>query len=249
MHEYVRNMNNEVFLSENQLNALYAMLLINRPCQWDHVLYVTAYRSPSSPDMKTLVDETLRAKIGEVEAVLAQLLRLYEEKIRTSNLNWLEKFMSILKARQKDIYIQRVYDEEQCPHHQHPPEAPEEHPLPGNNGPFDNELLGIFYGISNISMFVGSGMGTFGSTLGKFIEYNSTERYITMKMGRKYHMTIRNMDHQYLDTTSRLSVLPKEIFTKHIFQFLNAYELFGLRRVCKEWGEYVREAWHSIFKR
>lgn len=38
------------------------------------------------------------------------MLRLYEEKIRTSNLNWLEKFMTILKARQKNIYIQRIYD-------------------------------------------------------------------------------------------------------------------------------------------
>ena len=97
-------MNNEVFLSENQLNALYALLLINRPCQWDHIL-------PSSPDMKTQIDATLRAKIGDVEIVLGQLLRMYEEKIRTSNLNWLEKSMSILKARQKSIYIQRVYDD------------------------------------------------------------------------------------------------------------------------------------------
>lgn len=39
MQEHIRNMNNEVFLSENQLNALYALLLINRPCQWDHILY------------------------------------------------------------------------------------------------------------------------------------------------------------------------------------------------------------------
>jgi hypothetical protein len=61
--------------------------------------------------MKTQIDATLRAKIGDVEIVLGQLLRMYEEKIRTSNLNWLEKFMSILKARQKSIYIQRVYDD------------------------------------------------------------------------------------------------------------------------------------------
>jgi len=87
------------------------------------------------------------------------------------------------------------------------------------------------------------------SIAGKFIDYNSSERYITMKMGKKYHMTIRNMDQQYLDTTSKLSVLPKELFTKHIFQYLSAYELFSLRRVCKEWNEYVRDAWHSIFKR
>lgn len=39
MLEYVRNMNNEIFLSEHQLNGLYALLLINRPSVWDQVLY------------------------------------------------------------------------------------------------------------------------------------------------------------------------------------------------------------------
>lgn len=84
---------------------------------------------------------------------------------------------------------------------------------------------------------------------GRFIDYNSSERYITMKMGKKYNMTLRNMDPEFLDTTSKLSILPRELYTRHIFQFLNAYELFGLRRVCKEWSEYVRDAWHTIFKR
>jgi len=46
--------------------------------------------------------------------------------------------------------------------HSHTDEATEkaEQPPAESDGPFDNELLGIFYGISNISMFVGSGMGT-----------------------------------------------------------------------------------------
>jgi hypothetical protein len=61
--------------------------------------------------MKEQIDQVLKSKITDVELVLAQLLRIYEEKIKTSNLNWLEKFMTILKARQKNIYIQRVLDD------------------------------------------------------------------------------------------------------------------------------------------
>ena len=41
LQEYVREMNNEIFLSENQLNGLYIMLLLRLPSQWDHILYST----------------------------------------------------------------------------------------------------------------------------------------------------------------------------------------------------------------
>jgi hypothetical protein len=96
--------------------------------------------------MKHHVDQLLKHKISDVEVVLAQLLKIYEDKIKASNLNWLEKFMTIIKARNKNIYIQRVA----CEH---------ERDGSKEQGGFDNELLGIFYGISNISMFVGTGMG------------------------------------------------------------------------------------------
>lgn len=34
---------------------------------------------------------------------------MYEKKIKESNLNWLEKFMNILKAKTKSIYVERIY--------------------------------------------------------------------------------------------------------------------------------------------
>jgi hypothetical protein len=38
--EYVREMNNEIFLSEHHLNGLYVMLLLKQPALWDHILYL-----------------------------------------------------------------------------------------------------------------------------------------------------------------------------------------------------------------
>lgn len=112
--------------------------------------------------------------------------------------------MTILKAKNKNIYIQRVF--QGCEHMQQQQQQQEE----GEAGDiFDNELLGIFYGISNISLFMGAGMGNHQSHSGKFMEYNEAERYITMRMGTKYNLTIKNEDPVYLDTRSKLSILPK----------------------------------------
>ena len=68
-------------------------------------------------------------------------------------------------------------------------------------------------------------------------------------MGKRYNLTIKNDDPVFKDTTSRLSVLPRELFVHHVMTYFTAFELFGLRGVCKEWEGYVKEAWHGSFKR
>jgi hypothetical protein len=40
MQNHVRNLNNELFLSEYHINNLYALLLIGRTSPWDGVKYV-----------------------------------------------------------------------------------------------------------------------------------------------------------------------------------------------------------------
>ena len=40
MQNFVRNMNNELFLSEYHLNNLYALLLIGRGSPWDNLKYL-----------------------------------------------------------------------------------------------------------------------------------------------------------------------------------------------------------------
>jgi hypothetical protein len=37
MQNYVRNLNNEIFLSEYHINNLYALLLIGRNSPWDNI--------------------------------------------------------------------------------------------------------------------------------------------------------------------------------------------------------------------
>lgn len=67
------------------------------------------------------------------------------------------------------------------------------------------------------------------------LEYNSSERYIKFKMSHHYIMTIRNDDPLYFDRQSQLRRVPPELFVQHVFPFLTASELFGVRGVCKEW--------------
>lgn len=43
MQFFVRNMNNEIFLSEYHINNLYALLLISRGAPWDNLKYMTVY--------------------------------------------------------------------------------------------------------------------------------------------------------------------------------------------------------------
>ena len=38
MQAYIRNLNNELFLSEYQINNLYALLLLSRTAPWDDVM-------------------------------------------------------------------------------------------------------------------------------------------------------------------------------------------------------------------
>ena len=62
-------------------------------------------------------------------------------------------------------------------------------------------------------------------------------------------MTIKNDDPVSFDLTSRLSKIPANTFIHHIFPYFTAWELFRLRGVCKEWLSYVKDSWHSTFKR
>lgn len=43
MQQYVRNLNNEIFLSEYHINNLYALLLIGRNSPWDDIKYTVSY--------------------------------------------------------------------------------------------------------------------------------------------------------------------------------------------------------------
>jgi hypothetical protein len=43
MQNYVRNLNNEIFLSEYHINNLYALLLISRNSPWDDIRFIFNY--------------------------------------------------------------------------------------------------------------------------------------------------------------------------------------------------------------
>jgi hypothetical protein len=43
MQNYVRNLNNEIFLSEFHINNLYALLLIGRNSPWDNIKSLFVY--------------------------------------------------------------------------------------------------------------------------------------------------------------------------------------------------------------
>ena len=43
MQQYVRNLNNEIFLSEYHINNLYTLLLIGRNSPWDSIKYYAIY--------------------------------------------------------------------------------------------------------------------------------------------------------------------------------------------------------------
>ena len=85
--------------------------------------------------------------------------------------------------------------------------------------------------------------------LGNCLDYNANERYIKFKMTKTYIMTIKNEDPVSYDLTSRVSKIPSNCYTHHIFPYLTAWELFRVRGVCKEWQSNVKETWHSTFKR
>ena len=54
MQNYVKNMNNELFLSEYQINNLYALLLIGRSAPWDSLKYIPLNQGQSQiPSSKT----------------------------------------------------------------------------------------------------------------------------------------------------------------------------------------------------
>lgn len=85
--------------------------------------------------------------------------------------------------------------------------------------------------------------------LGNCLEYNTSERYIKFKMSKNYVMTIKNDDPVAYDLASSVSRVPGNLFVHHILPYLTASELFGVRAVCKEWLGYVKDCWHSTFKR
>ena len=49
MQQYVRNLNNEIFLSEYHINNLYALLLIGRNSPWDSIKYAAHYVGETAP--------------------------------------------------------------------------------------------------------------------------------------------------------------------------------------------------------
>jgi hypothetical protein len=59
-------------------------------------------------------------------------------------------------------------------------------------------------------------------------------------MSQNYIMTIQNNDPVFFDRESKLSRVPSDMFINHLFPFLTAAELFGVRSVCKEWLDHVK---------
>ena len=70
---YVRNMNNELFLSEYQINNLYALLLIGRASPWDALKYYSCLCRPNTPTFKQEVDVLIEKKIKDVKFLLDKL--------------------------------------------------------------------------------------------------------------------------------------------------------------------------------
>ena len=67
MQNYVRNLNNEIFLSEFHINNLYVLLLIGRNSPWDNVKYLflqleARLNKPNRPSIRssTLESSTSR---------------------------------------------------------------------------------------------------------------------------------------------------------------------------------------------
>ena len=73
--------------------------------------------------------------------------------------------MSVFKAKQKSMYIHI----RKTPLHQHQPEPEEEENKDGDGS--GDELMGVFYGISNINAL--SGLGSSNYTIMQILSYNS----------------------------------------------------------------------------
>lgn len=82
LQNYVKNMNNQLFLSEYQINNLYALLLIGRGCPWDGLRYSNSYSRTSSPHYKDEVDGLVNKKISDVKHLLDSMSQLYEDKVK-----------------------------------------------------------------------------------------------------------------------------------------------------------------------
>lgn len=50
MQNHVRNLNNELFLSEYHINNLYALLLIGRTSPWDSIRYLLVYEEATTQE-------------------------------------------------------------------------------------------------------------------------------------------------------------------------------------------------------
>lgn len=101
MQNYVRNLNNEIFLSEYHINNLYALLLIGRNSPWDAV-------KGNHLNSKAQIDEMVHQKVTDVKTILDSLSNMYEDKVKKTAITQIEKLMGILKATRKAIFIEKA---------------------------------------------------------------------------------------------------------------------------------------------
>lgn len=109
VQNHVRNMNNEIFLSEYQINNLYALLLIGVTSPWDAL-------PPNTDAFKQEVDGLVERKIRDVKVLLDNLSKLYEDNVKRTTFNQIERLMSIIRATNKSIFIQKAFTDDNAPH-------------------------------------------------------------------------------------------------------------------------------------
>ena len=100
MQAYVRNLNNEIFLSEYHLNNLYTLLLIGRNSPWDSI-------RGNSESSKEEIDAVVHQKVRDVKSILESLSNVYEDKAKKNAISQIEKLMGILKSKRKSIFIEK----------------------------------------------------------------------------------------------------------------------------------------------
>lgn len=71
---------------------------------------------PNTPHFKQEVDFLIGKKIKDVKFLLNNLSQLYEEKVKKTTFNQIEKLMSIIKARNKSIFIEKSFEGPPYPH-------------------------------------------------------------------------------------------------------------------------------------
>lgn len=77
------------------------------------------YARTTSPNYKQEIDILIEKRIKDVKYLLDNLSQLYEDKAKKSTFNQIERLMSIIKAKNKSIFIEKLQEEGSSCGHQH----------------------------------------------------------------------------------------------------------------------------------